>query len=216
MEPLTSEYDDTREVIGRMSIYSRSGPYLNAASEHVDLMCQIFDIMYATEEVEEGSGLHGVSFTYGIQGEHWDYDDNGTTYSFYWPEGYDTFGSFQNLEIVWQNAGRNTSISGYTTSTPGNNQARQQAFVEHVWPFVKNSSEVFPDSFLRFTEDEQLVIDQYWSEIQTYYVEMIAKFITGVVDLETGWDEYLKTLDAMGIDKVIEVYQAAYDRWLAN
>ena len=215
LEPLTSEWDDTQEVMGRMTIYSRSGPYMNAESEHVDLMCKIFDIMYATEEVVEGSGLHGMSFTYGIQGEHWDFDDNGTTYTQYWPDTYKTFGNFQTSEIVWQNAGRGDALAGYVTSTEGNAKVRAEAFVEKVWPYVKNGSDVFPTSFLKFTEDEQFVIDQYWSEIQTYYKEMQAKFITGTVDIETGWDTYLKTLDDMGIAEVLKVYQAAYDRWLS-
>ena len=215
LEPLTSEWDDTQEVMGRMTIYSRSGPYMNADSEYVDLMCKIFDIMYATEEVVEGSGLHGMSFTYGIQGKHWDYDDNGTTYTQYWPDTYKTFGNFQTSEIVWQNAGRGDALAGYVTSTEGNAKVRAEAFVEKVWPYVKNGSDVFPTSFLKFTEDEQFVIDQNWSEIKKYCDQMRAQFITGAVDIETGWDTYLKTLDDMGIADVLKVYQAAYDRWLS-
>lgn len=215
LEPLTSQYDSTQQVMGRMGLMSRSGPYLNAESEHIDLMCKLFDIMYATEEVVEGSGLHGMSFFYGIEGEHWSFDDNGTTYTQYWPDTYTSFGKFQTSEIVWQNAGRGDALAGYVTSTPGNAQARAISFVEKVWPYVKDSSEVFPMAFLKFTEDEQFVIDQYWSEIKTYYTEMEAKFITGTVDIATGWDEYVNTLDKMGLAEVLEVYQAAYDRWLS-
>ena len=45
---------------------------------------------------------------------------------------------------------------------------------------------------------------------------MEGKFITGVVDIETGWDEYCETLEKMGVQEVIEVYQAAYDRFNAE
>lgn len=216
LEPLTSEYDDTREVMGRMSINSKSGPYMNADSEHVDIMCKIFDMMYSTEEVAEGSGIQGMSFNYGIRGVHWDIDDNGTTYTQYWPDNYATYGDFQMSEITWNNIGRSDFLAGYVTSSEGNAKTRAEAFVDKVWPYVKPGSEVFPTSFLKFTEDEQFVIDQYWSEIKTYYTGMQAKFITGTVDIETGWDEYLKTLDDMGMDQVLEVYQASYNRWLAN
>jgi len=44
---------------------------------------------------------------------------------------------------------------------------------------------------------------------------MEAKFITGVEPLD-NWDDYVKTIEAMGIDEYVEVYQAAYDRWKAN
>ena len=42
---------------------------------------------------------------------------------------------------------------------------------------------------------------------------MEGKFITGVADIETEWDTYCQTLDQMGINEVLEVYQASYDRW---
>jgi len=42
---------------------------------------------------------------------------------------------------------------------------------------------------------------------------MEGKFITGIADIETGWDEYCATLEKMGVQDVIEVYQAAYDRF---
>lgn len=66
---------------------------------------------------------------------------------------------------------------------------------------------------LKFTEDEQYVLDSRLTDIQTYYKEMEGKFITGVVDIETGWDEYCQTLEQMGVQEVLEVYQSAYDRW---
>ena len=41
-------------------------------------------------------------------------------------------------------------------------------------------------------------------------------FITGEVDIETGWANFLKTLDNMGLQDVLDVYQAALDRYNAK
>ena len=213
--PLTSEYDSTQTIRCGDYVQKALGPYINANSEHVELMCQMFDIMYATEEVVEGSGLLGDSFTYGMMGEHWVIDEGGETYSQILPEGYEgTFSEFQSKELIFSNLGRCTSLSNIVTSTPGNAQAREESFVEFVWPYV--TDQPFPTDMLRFTEDERYVIEQKWTEIENYFYEMEAKFVTGVVDIETGWEDYLATLERMGLQEVLKVYQAAYDRWCAN
>ena len=42
---------------------------------------------------------------------------------------------------------------------------------------------------------------------------MRSQFITGVADIEQQWDAYVNELNAMGLDEVLKVYQASYDRW---
>jgi putative aldouronate transport system substrate-binding protein len=42
---------------------------------------------------------------------------------------------------------------------------------------------------------------------------MRGKFITGVADVKTGWDEYVATIKKMDIEEVLKIYQTAYDRW---
>jgi len=61
-------------------------------------------------------------------------------------------------------------------------------------------------------EDENDVILNVFTDIKTYYTEMLTKFIVGTVDI-SEWDNYVSNLKQMGIDKVLEVYQAQYDRF---
>lgn len=212
--PLTSEYDSTKTLCnGVTASRSTQAPFLNAESEHVELMCKLFDMMYATEEVVEGTGFSGMSFGYGIEGVHWYINEDGKSYEQVVPSDYEgNWGTFKGDKLIFYGMGRSTELGMMVTSTPGNAQARQTAFVEHVWPYV-SENEAFPKDLLRFTEDEQYVIQQKWSEIETYVYEMQAKFISGIVDIETGWDDYVKTLDKMGLQDVLKVFQAAYDRW---
>lgn len=216
--PLTSEYDDTQVTQGVLPIYNNFSAYVNAESEYVEEICKMLDIAYATEEVVEGSGLHGASFCYGIEGEDWYYDGDGTgTYSLIAPDEYDgSFSTYQYNEVIYQNMGRCTAFEGLITSTAGNSQARQKAYVEGIHPYVEDESDVFPADFLKFNDDQQYVIESKWSEIQTYAQKMRIEFITGVTDIETGWDTYVKTLDQMGLSDVVQVYQEAYDVWCNN
>lgn len=213
LAPLTSEYDSTQTILGKTGYFGGGGFFLNKDSEYITELCRMFDIMYASEEVVEGSGLYGESFCYGLQGIDWDFDEEGTgTYSLAAPESYEgAFTTYQYEELIWDNAGRCDALAGLVTSTPGNGQARQFGFAKNVIPY--QSDLYFPVSMLKFTEDEQYVLDNRLTDIQTYYKEMEGKFITGVVDIETGWDEYCQTLEKMGVQDVIDVYQAAYDRW---
>lgn len=211
MAPLTSEYSDDREVLAQLPV-NKGGMYINAESEHIEALVQAFDIMYATEEVVPGSGLKGMSFCYGIEGVDYIKHDDGT-YDLVTPEGYKSFTEYQFGHLIVDNAGLATDLAGYITSTPGNAQARQIGFRDNVFPYACDNSKVFPTNFLKFTTDEQDVITTKYTDIKAHVAEMKNKFITGIVDIETGWDEYCKTIEIMGLEEVLEAYQAAYDRW---
>ena len=66
-----------------------------------------------------------------------------------------------------------------------------------------------------FTEEEQKILNPENSEIDSYIEEMQWKFITGQEPL-SNFDTYLANLERMGIKDRIQVYQDAYDRYLAR
>jgi len=214
--PLTSEYDQTQTLIGNTDINISYSPVINADSKYVEEMCKMFDIMYATEEVVEGSGLHGMSFCYGIEGVDWEYGESGSgTYYLNAPESYDgAFSTYQYAELVWKGTGLATALEGLVSSTEGNSRERQLGYVKGVLPYQEDH--LFPVNYMKFTEDEQYVLDNKLADVNGYYEEMAGKFVTGVVDIETGWDEYCANLEKMGINDIIEVYQASYDRWISK
>lgn len=64
---------------------------------------------------------------------------------------------------------------------------------------------------LSFTEDEQMVIDDKFSQIKLYTAEMTARALVGAISPS----EFKKTFDElnkMGLKDVTAIYQAAYDR----
>ena len=44
---------------------------------------------------------------------------------------------------------------------------------------------------------------------------MTTKFITGDADIESGWEDYLASLDQIGLPELLEIKEAAMDRWNA-
>ena len=61
-----------------------------------------------------------------------------------------------------------------------------------------------------YTEEDIDVIETYTSDIQTYTNENYLKFITGDRDL-SEFDEYVATLEGMGLNEVIAVYQRHFE-----
>ncbi|MFC5649628.1 ABC transporter substrate-binding protein [Paenibacillus solisilvae] len=63
-----------------------------------------------------------------------------------------------------------------------------------------------------FTSEEQTELTTLATDIQTYVDEMRDKFIVGDASFDK-WDEYAATLNKMGLDRYIQIYQAALDRF---
>jgi len=86
---------------------------------------------------------------------------------------------------------------------------------------VKNDRE-FEVPFMRdpyptvySTPDEAAITSMYLVDIQTYVDERAVAFICGYADIETEFDGYIATLEAMQIEELLKVRQAQYDRFAA-
>lgn len=68
----------------------------------------------------------------------------------------------------------------------------------------------FPNVYL--TNDAQTEVSALLSDLNTYVEQMEAKFVTGQEPL-SNWDSYVAQLKKMGSDRIVEIYQEAYDQW---
>ena len=80
---------------------------------------------------------------------------------------------------------------------------------ENMQPYL---TQAFPRRML-MTEDETAIIGQYMTDIETRRKEMMVNFVMGRESLDK-FDDYVDGLYSMGLDKVLEVRQAQYDRYL--
>jgi len=212
LAPFTSEFDDTQSLVGYPDYYTAHGMYVNKDSEYVEEICKMLDIAFATEEVVEGSNLYGTNFSSGPEHIVWENNGDGT-FSEFAPEGYESKSVFVSQYYTWDSFGRNDFWVNMVTSTPGNTQARQMGYLESVIPY--QSDRYVNMTAMKFTEDEQYVIENKWGEINTYVKQMEAEFISGSKDIDAEWDNFVATLEQMGLQECVAVYQAAYDRFNA-
>ena len=65
---------------------------------------------------------------------------------------------------------------------------------------------------LKYTLEEKDGIRDSQTNIKDYVKECVALFTIGSMDIEKDWDSYLAELDRLGLNKLLETAQVAYDR----
>lgn len=69
---------------------------------------------------------------------------------------------------------------------------------------------------LVFTQEEMDAVGEIETALRSYVDESLARFILGDMDVENDWDNYLSSLDSMGLKRYLETAQQAYDRMNAQ
>jgi putative aldouronate transport system substrate-binding protein len=67
---------------------------------------------------------------------------------------------------------------------------------------------------LDFTEEETEKMVPIENDLISYMDEARARFILGKDDIDKTWDSYVETVKKMGIQTIIDIHQAAYDKYL--
>lgn len=79
---------------------------------------------------------------------------------------------------------------------------------------LDNGEIIFPLTYL--TTEEQDEVSAITVELETFMKENEAQFINGSKPInDDTWNEYIKTMNEIGAERLIEIYQASYDRWKA-
>ncbi|WP_088104860.1 extracellular solute-binding protein [Halalkalibacter urbisdiaboli] len=87
-------------------------------------------------------------------------------------------------------------------------------------PEQKDAIQIWSDSaeneillpLITLTAEESREYASIMSDLETYYDEMVVKFIMGAEPLE-NFDKFVETLKGMGIERAIELQQAALERY---
>ena len=69
-----------------------------------------------------------------------------------------------------------------------------------------------PHEQLAFTEEEQEILNECETNIQTAVQEQMQRWLFGKEDPDKTWDKYIKNLKSIGFDKFAKVYDDAFRR----
>ena len=76
-------------------------------------------------------------------------------------------------------------------------------------PYARDIEDLIPP--LALTTMQAAEVTELRLAITDYVAQMTAEFVLGRQDLDAGWDNFVATLESLGINRVAEIYQVAYD-----
>jgi putative aldouronate transport system substrate-binding protein len=76
-------------------------------------------------------------------------------------------------------------------------------------PYKQPAEMVVPP--LNFSEEQAVAISDPETTITQYVDQSFVQFVRGDADIDAEWDNYVATLDGMGLANYLQVYQDAYD-----
>jgi putative aldouronate transport system substrate-binding protein len=68
-------------------------------------------------------------------------------------------------------------------------------------------------SNIKLTAEEADEVSLLEVDIEAYLDQMFGKFVTGEADIDAEFDGYVQGLNSRGLERYLEIYQTAYDRW---
>lgn len=188
---------------GKWGNYVKRPPMWNhygipATSKHPEIAIQWINYVWASKEgnILKDYGVEGKSFVMGSDGPQF------TDWVTKNPEGLDSMSALRSL-------GAAPSIL-VKDSMDVFKQKYAGTKVETYSSLAEDMLETFPNVIPNDAETDK--INSIMPDISTYVDEMIIKFVIGKEPLD-NFDKFVKTLEGMGIQEVLKIKQAQYDRY---
>lgn len=202
----------TVKTEGQMLKYKQKPSYFSYGSSVISKNCENIElaVTFCDWWYSEAGSFY---VNYGIQGEVWDYDENGEivlTDAIVNSE----IGMSWALILYAQNGLCDHGLQIYTRKYrfPGGEDILQS---HYTWETEGYKGEYDWPAGIAFTSVQEDELKGYSGDIQTYISETYSCFVDGSKPL-TEWDEYLATLDNMGISECLKIYQDAYDSFMVR
>ncbi|MBQ4109669.1 MAG: extracellular solute-binding protein [Clostridia bacterium] len=188
------------------TVISGSGSSITTGSQYPEYAMAFLDYAYS----QEGHML----MNFGVEGESYEMVDGYPKFTEYVTKNPDgksmaKAGSEFARSFTWGTFMQDTRYGEQFYSRP------QQQEALKVWSkTVDEASKKAPVIQGKLSPEETAEIATMENEIKTYTDEMYSKWITGKSDVEADFDKYISQLKSLGIERCIEVYQAAHDRYI--
>lgn len=185
--------------------YTSGNTAISADSENWEVALRWLDYLYT----DEGALLAN----YGVEGDTFEFDENGK------PVFTDKILNNENGWTMTQ------TVASYLCPSAGianwSDWTRELAGVPEKDQACYDVWSEFSDdwrlpSSVTLTQEESTERAALYADISTIVKEQTAQFISGALDIEENWDAYIASLESSGMERAIEITQAAYDRYLAR
>lgn len=198
--PAGKSYSGSRDDIAM--VFS-GGTVVSSKSRYIDEIVRMLDYVYS----DEGTRL----FNYGIENESYVMENGKPKYT----------------DIVMKNPDGltiNQALCKYSMAVGNFSMTKDPDYFEQITfviPPQRESHEIwsqadkslFYPQRASFTTEETNKMTKLQNDINTYWNEIFSKMVVGVEPVE-NFDKHVEALKKMGADELIQIRQAAYDRYM--
>lgn len=188
--------------------YTSSGAAITSSCKDIATACRVLDYAWG----EEGNMI----LNWGIEGESYQMVDGWPelteqilTDSTYTPS--EAFSRYRNLNGPYPQDHTQRLVLKRNYSLADGETDENIAALD-TWSSMENGTERAGLPSVTLLTEEASEYANTYNEISTYVEEMFSKFIMGTESLD-GFTKYQETLNSMGLERVLEIQQAALERY---
>ena len=218
---LSSEYNQDHGVSVISPVVDGICLVASADTEHPEEIAKFVDYFFSEEGMMAGA--------IGYEGQGWDWNENEAlgvkVPKWRCPDGYASAEEYRYKGSVLNNC-LNMHESNLDRvalfEVPIETLDKDEVLTEFGWAALVAKAyrqdgitpkDAYP--IVAYTNEETNRRVSLKNDVSTYLGQMRAEFITGQTDIDEGWDAYKETVNQMGMEELIQIEQAAYDRYLA-
>jgi putative aldouronate transport system substrate-binding protein len=180
---------------------------MTSACEDIEAACRYVDWFYSDM---------GINITnYGPEGLTWNWSSDGTSRLFSSAVYADEVYGLGSAPVMMMYNG-STTWASIADSLYNLYYGSSMIAIEcqKLWSQNTDSEKYLSTGALSLTTSESEQASTIQSDLNTYLEESLTKFLTGDLSLDTDWDGFISTIEGMGLQDVVDIYQDAYDRYL--
>ncbi len=195
---MTPFYEDTYPIITGIKVGTMA---ITDACEHPEVLMAWADYLYS----EEG----GILAWMGVEGKTYQVADNGKWEWMLGGEYGDDIATVRSSATI-QGAQNHPSIQPDFWFEMSPEVDADEVYLNNERQRIAGLGKV-PLPMMAYTEEDNAQIATFRADIDGYINQFIAQVCTGEVDLESGWDTYLETMEAMGASALAELHEKTYN-----
>lgn len=219
LDGLTSDYNKQPSVVYKSMVDPTVHVAINADTKHPEAIMRLIDYFFTdTGSITASRGFEGVSYDV----KKVDYAKGEEDAVVRCPKGFSSAEEYRYRKATINEAFRMRVGSQKTQyqilMDASNDELKDEKYVENCgWAALVEQGrrqlkavDGFPT--VVHTADEASRYNTLNTDISLYLEQSMAQFITGEINIDDGWNKYIKTLKQMGSDELTDLEQKAYNR----
>ena len=173
---------------------------LTTSCKNPEIACQWMNTFFKQESLERQLfGEEGVTYTKGEDGAY-----------VYTDEFYADMENLRDTYLFGGLAGVDSVLTMYLRSDPSAyTQPAARVVDQLVW--AGDCGTEFGMPYVVFADDDWGTMDSLMAEVHTYADPMVLRFINGSADIDAEWDNYVATVNALGLEEAQGLWQMSLD-----